>query len=226
MTSVGQAISRVRNVLKIVKEDAFITDRSIYSIILKYAKTLMEQDNRTVDLFKNTSLFKELPCMELKEVDRVEACCGAVKTACMFMRTKYELPEITSLSNGPLIRSVMSIDNSLKFYRTEPHIYSNLSKSPNFKYNKTKYYWIVGDHMFFPNFEGEAVKISAMFEDNISLNNFCDTHDERICIREQDKDFNIPEKLFSAIEKLVHQEMLITSQLPTDGADDNQNILR
>ena len=31
MTTIGEVISRVRNTLKAVKEDAFLTDRTIYS---------------------------------------------------------------------------------------------------------------------------------------------------------------------------------------------------
>ena len=31
MTTIGETISRVRNTLKAVKEDAFLTDRIIYS---------------------------------------------------------------------------------------------------------------------------------------------------------------------------------------------------
>ena len=35
MTSIGEAISRVRNTLKAVKEDPFLTDRVIYSSLIK-----------------------------------------------------------------------------------------------------------------------------------------------------------------------------------------------
>jgi len=44
MTTVGEAISRVRNVLKAVKEDPFMTDRFIYSIILKHSKALLKRE--------------------------------------------------------------------------------------------------------------------------------------------------------------------------------------
>ena len=44
MTTIGEAISRVRNVLKEVKEDPFLTDRTIYFAIQKYAKTLIKRE--------------------------------------------------------------------------------------------------------------------------------------------------------------------------------------
>ena len=49
MTTIGESISRVRNILKAVKEDPFMTDRLIYSIIIKYAKVLIRrQDNENM----------------------------------------------------------------------------------------------------------------------------------------------------------------------------------
>ena len=89
MSTVGDAISRVRNVLKIVKEDPFITDRFLYSLIMKYGKTLIYRDSKLKNIFKNSSLFKELPCVELIEVDTVEACCIGIKTGCTIKRSKY-----------------------------------------------------------------------------------------------------------------------------------------
>ena len=41
MTTIGEAISRVRNTLKAVKEDAFLTDRNIYFLLTKYGQTLL-----------------------------------------------------------------------------------------------------------------------------------------------------------------------------------------
>ena len=37
-TTIGETVSRVRNTLKAVKEDAFLTDRFIYSVVSKFAK--------------------------------------------------------------------------------------------------------------------------------------------------------------------------------------------
>jgi len=45
MTTIGEAISRVRNTLKAVKEDPFLTDRNIYFLITKYGKTLIKRED-------------------------------------------------------------------------------------------------------------------------------------------------------------------------------------
>jgi hypothetical protein len=48
-------ISRVRNTLKAVKEDAFLTDRIIYSSLLKYAQTLIKREDNQFRLMKISS---------------------------------------------------------------------------------------------------------------------------------------------------------------------------
>jgi hypothetical protein len=42
----------------------------------------------------------------------------------------------------------------------------------------------------------------------------------------QDKDFSIPEYLFTEIESMVQQEMMTLGKIPSDTADNSQNILR
>jgi hypothetical protein len=78
MTSVGESISRVRNILKAVKEDPFLTDRQIYFAIQKYAKTLIKREDNQYRLMKMSSIFKVLPYVELIDVDKVEAGCVGV----------------------------------------------------------------------------------------------------------------------------------------------------
>ena len=56
MTTIGEAVSRVRNVLKGVREDAFLTDRTIYYSILKYAKALIKREDNQFRLMKMSSI--------------------------------------------------------------------------------------------------------------------------------------------------------------------------
>jgi hypothetical protein len=61
MTTIGEAVSRVRNVLKSVKEDPFLTDRTIYYSILKYIKALIKREDNQFRLMKISSIFKVMP---------------------------------------------------------------------------------------------------------------------------------------------------------------------
>ena len=225
-TTVGEAISRVRNVLKSVKEDTFMTDRFIYSMLMKYAKTLIKRDSKIENIFKNESLFKEIPCLELITVDKVDACCISIKTNCTFKRTKEKLPKIQEMNSGAIIKSVSTLDYSHKLTRTQPDLYNFITKTSGFKYNKNKYYWIVNDYLFIPDVEWEAIRIQAMFEEDVNPLICSLGTDANDCTPEQERTLSIPEHMFSEIEQMVLNEILIGGKIPSDGADDNQNIFR
>lgn len=223
MTTINDSVSRVRNILKGVKEDIFMTDRFIYSIILKYAKMLIRRQDNEMKIFRVQSLFKTLPCVELVEVDKVEACCEGVRSQCTIMRTKERLPQILDGAYGPIIRTVASIDGSILLYHTYPSAYVRLTQSSGYKYNKNFYYWYLDGYLYFPNIQWEAVSVTALFEDNIALYT-CSSEDD--CALAQERQMPVPEYLFAEIEQYALKEILTTGSIPADSNDDSQNVLR
>ena len=112
MTKIGDVISRIRQITKAEVQDAFVTDRMIYSLVLKFAQLLMRRQDSTNKLKKFNSVWQSLPFVELIEVDKVEAKCSGIQSGCTIMRTKDKLPIFMEGYWGPLIRSVTSIDGS------------------------------------------------------------------------------------------------------------------
>ena len=141
MTTIGDAVSRVRNTLKAVKEDPFLTDRAIYSALTKYGQTLLKREDNQFRLMKISSIFKVLSYVELIDVDRVEAGCVGVTSGCYFKRTKDKLPTIFDGAMGPILRTVSSIDGSIEMNRTDPGTWVSITRSTTFKYNKRPYFW-------------------------------------------------------------------------------------
>jgi hypothetical protein len=223
-TTVGLSISRVRNVLKAVKEDPFMTDRFLYSLIMKYSKTLIKRESKMENIYKHKSLFRELPCVDLIDVDKVEACCTGISTGCTIKRSRYKLPALLSIDSGPVIRSVSTLDYSQDALDTLPSLYANMTKTSTFKYNKGNYYWFSEGHIYIPNVDWEAVRVDGIFDEDIS-GSLCNV-DPKDCIAEQDRELAIPEHLFSEIEQMVLKEVLTAGQIPSDGADDGQNVMR
>jgi hypothetical protein len=224
MTTIGDATSRVRNVLKAVKEDPFMTDRFLYSLIMKYAKMLIRRQDNEGKLIQHTGLFEVIPCVELIEVDKVEACCIGIRTGCTFRRTKEKLPTLFEGSLGPLFRAVTTVDGSTRLNQTHASTYQNMTHATTFKYNKAKYFWYIDGHIFVPDVEWEGIRIEAMFDDDVSALNCA--NDPKDCVNQQDRSVGVPEYLFAEIEQMVLQEILTSGQLPSDGADDSQNQLR
>jgi hypothetical protein len=220
MTTVGEAISRVRNTLKAVKEDAFLTDRTIYSLLLKYAKTLIKREDNQFRLMKISSIFKVMPYVELIDVDKVEAGCIGVYSGCYFKRSKEKLPSILDGMFGPIIRTVSSIDGTIELYRTDPGTWVSMTKTTTFKYNRSIYFWYLNGYLYIPNVDWDAIRVEAIFEGTIES---CDTDP---CEVKQEEQFALPEYLFSEVEQFTLQELTMTLKVPADSVDDSQNILR
>jgi hypothetical protein len=220
MTTVGEAISRVRNTLKAVKEDAFLTDRQIYSLLLKYAKTLIKREDNQFRLMKISSIFKVLPYIELIDVDKVEAGCIGVYSGCYFKRSKEKLPSILDGMFGPIIRTVSSIDGTIELYRTDPGTWVSMTKTTTFKYNRSIYFWYLNGYLYIPNVDWDAIRMEAIFEGKVES---CDSDP---CEVKQEEQFALPEYLFSEVEQFTLQELTMTLKVPADSVDDSQNILR
>jgi hypothetical protein len=226
MTTIRQVTSRIRNLVKASKQDAFLTDRFIYSLVMKHAKLLMRRQDSTNKLMKFSSVFKPLKFVELIDVNSAEADCLCINSTCTIKRTKDKVPNMIEGYFGPLIRSVTSLDYSQKltpvYHASE---YEKMIKQKTFKYNKEKYFWYLDGHLYFPNIEWDAVKLEGVFESNSDVNKYnCDTTDD--CVYIQDMSINIPEFLFSEIEQLVFKDLGLLLQIPTDQGHDMVNAVR
>jgi hypothetical protein len=223
MTTIGESISRVRNLVKAAKQDAFMTDRFIYSLIVKYAKLYIKrQDNLNIRL-KFSSLFRSLPCVELVETNKIEACCGSLPDSCKIMKTKEKIPIPFEGSYGPFIRTVSSIDGSIEVYRTQPAAFVSMTKTTAFKYNNQKYYWYMNGYLYLPNVEWPSIMVEGIFQDDISIF----TCEDDVCSIKQNQILPIPDDLFAEVEKQVLQDLMVDLQVPVDtNISDKQNILR
>jgi hypothetical protein len=220
MNTIGEAISRVRNNIKAVDTDSFITDRLIYSNIIKYAKLYIKQQTAQTVQSRFNSLYVKLPCVDLIEVDKVEACCD-VKSGVLIKRTKDKLPGIMEGAGGLLLRTVASVDGSEEVFRTTPQFYNAQQKTSAARYNKTKYYWYLNGYLYIPNVDWDSIAVEGIFENKLMPT--CDDP----CKAVQDEYLNIPSDLFAQIEQQVINDFLRMSQInPDNQQGDNQSQLR
>lgn len=220
MNTIGEAISRVRNNIKAVDTDSFITDRLIYSNIIKYAKLYIKQQTAQSVQSRFNSLYVKLPCVDLIEVDKVEACCD-VKSGVLIKRTKDKLPGIMEGAGGLLLRTVASVDGSEEVFRTTPQFYNAQQKTSAARYNKTKYYWYLNGYLYIPNVDWDSIAVEGIFENKLMPT--CDDP----CKAVQDEYLNIPSDLFAQIEQQVINDFLRMSQInPDNQQGDNQSQLR
>ena len=220
--TIGDVCSRIRTQVKAVRQDSLLTDRVIYTFVLKHAKWLMKREDSKNRLLSFNSVIQTLDFVELVEVDKVEARCTGIKSNCTIKRTKEKLPLFLQGYWGPLIRTIASLDGSEHLQPILPATYTTMSNSKNFKYNTTKYFWYMNDYIYFPNLEWDAVMIEGIFEDDIS--GFTCKDDS--CMQRQDQAFNVPDYLWGEIEQNVFKDLAGMIQVPSDTDNDKQSITR
>lgn len=220
--TIGDAVSRVRNQIKSVKQDAFLTDRFLYSVLLKHAKWLMKREDGKFKMLTFSSVVQSLDNVELIEVDKIEACCTGLQAGCTIKRTKDKLPVFMQGYLGPLIRNVTSVDGSQELVPVLPSTYIKLSNTTSFKYNKAKYYWYLNDYLYFPNLDWDSVRVEGIFEDDVS--SFTCTEDA--CIIRSDQNFNIPDYLHGEMEAAALKDLYAMYQIPIDITGDKQSNTR
>jgi hypothetical protein len=218
---IREATSRIKNTFKAVKQDAAgLSDRYIYSLVLKYGKALMRRQDNLNRLLKYNSVWKTLGCIELEKVDRNSCECPVL--GCSILRTKRKLPKLIDGYYAPLIRFVTSPDQSQELKPTTPIAYEKMLKQKNFKYNTAKYYWYLDGHLYFPNVDWDAVSLECVPEGDISSYTG-DPSDN--CVYTQDLDCPIPDFLFAEIEQLMAAELGINIRIPVDQQHDNINVI-
>ncbi len=223
--TIGDVISRIRNTVKGVNEDSFLTDRYIYSLYNTYGKQLVKEDSdkNGGNSTSMESLFETVPCVDLIDVDKIEACCSGIKTNCTIKRTKDKIPKVLEGSNGLYIGDVTSIDGSFIAVKTDAVMYTRMTNTTSFKYNKYFYYWYLGGYLYFPNVEWDAVSVMAIWSDSVEAL-LCDGDS---CKSKQDENSPFPEYLSGKIERMVLQDLGILLQVPQHvGGDNSQSPLK
>ena len=220
--TIGNIVSRIRNQIKASKQDFFLTDRVLYSFILKNAQWLLKREDSKTKLLGMSSVMQTLEYVELIEVDKVMAHCTGIKSNITIKRTKEKMPTFMQGYWGPLIRTIASLDGTDELQPVLPSTFIHLANSKNFKYNKTMYYWFLDDYIYFPNLEWEAVRIEGIFQDDIQ--GFTCADDD--CRIKSDQPFNVPDYLFGELEAATLKDLMGAAQFPSDMPNDKQNALR
>lgn len=220
-TSIGELISQIRNQSKVVNQDnRYISDRLIYSLIRKHFSLFIYREDSKMKVSKLKFLYTVLPCVELVEVDKIEAQCCGISSGCTIRRTKNELPPVFSGYSSPLLGDVTSLDGSMGFVMTTPAQYLNKMSQSDARYNKTKYFWVLGNHLYFPNIEWDAVKIEVV-PDAVDFDE-CGVVDP--CAKVQDLTFACPPYLLSTIQAEVLKDIGFLLQAPSDQVVDKQSV--
>ena len=218
--TIGEALSQVRNDLKQFTVDTRLTDRDIYTVMKSHSYWIIAQEADKLKISKQAHLFQSYTCAEIIPVPTVDPCCN-VQSRCRIYRTKEQLPGMFTDDSGQIIRTVTSVDWSENLQRTTFENFLRIQSDPDFKYNKTKYYFIRDNYMYFPTTQWRKINMLIYCDTDVSIYNKCDCSNENSCVKMQDRTWRVPDKLQAKIIDAVINEFAKTYMRET--YDDNAN---
>ena len=241
MATGRKLVSDVRGRHKLLSGDNRINDRVILSQVRASALLLIKRETNLRKLWSTDTVFTTIPCLEMKEVSISE--CASYVDECTIARSVYKIPRITEGNYQYVIQGVYSVNamggKGKKIKEISINRYINLLKLPIIK--KEEYFWISNGYLYITNPFIKAVRISALFEEDVPNNVLypdCDcgitvSLEER-CKNPLDKDFPLPGYLEKQVMDLVTKELLQTyfniktdvSEEGLDGQASNMTALR
>jgi len=230
MSTLRKLVSDIRGMQKLLSTDSLITDRVIASEIRNDALLLIKRETNLRKLWATDTLFTTLPCLEMCEVS-ISECCNYVDP-CSIARSKYKLPRISEGNYQYVIQGVYSINamsgQGKKIKEITINRYANLLRLPIIR--KEEYFWINNDYLYVTNSMVQAVRIAALFEEDIPNEvryPECDcgtpnVSDEDWCKNPLDRESFVPGYLEKQVLELTSQKLLATYfRIKTDLTQDN-----
>jgi len=231
MSTLRKLVSDIRGMQKLLSTDSLITDRVIASEIRNDALLLIKRETNLRKLWATDTLFTTLPCLEMIEVP-ISDCCDYVDP-CTIARSRFKLPRIAEGNYQYIIQGVYSINamsgQGKKLKEITINRYVNLLKLPIIK--NESYYWIMEGYLYISNPLLKAIRISALFEDDVPndlLYPECCCGEnivtEDFCMNPLDKPYGLPGYLQTQVLELTTKKLMSTyfatkTDLTEDGLD-------
>ena len=217
MSILRKLVSDCRSQHKLLSTDSLITDRAVASELKNNALLLIRRETNIRRLWATDTLFTTIPCLQLMEVP-VSECCDYADPHTI-ARSKLKLPRICEGIYQYVIQGVYSINamggRGKKLTEITINRYINLLKLPIIK--KDVYYWISNDYLYVSDPMVQAVRIAALFEEDVPnelMYPDCDCETSYTiddwCKNPLDKESFIPGYMEEQVLSMTSQKLLST----------------
>lgn len=207
MQTIREFCSTVRGHLNSSSDD-YIPYEMIYWVGINISSLFIKRDADNRKLFKNTSLFKKLECVELEPY---EEGCIQLGGCSNMMRSVKPLPTFYQSNFGSLIK-VYNLSNDVDYIEISVNKYKNIKNLP-FKPRKTKYYWIEDNYLILPDSEVERVNVFGMFTDPTIIS---DTNLSNNSCSILEQPFPCVDYLIGAVVEATVKQLSIMKNIPKD----------
>jgi len=214
MSTKRQVIDSLRNKLRERNADSNYTNKFLYQTLLEQAKWLIKREINKGTIYKSVSHFQTLLCQDVIETSIVDPCCP-IKTNCKIYRLKCKIPDFWTDEDGPIIKSITSVDGSTAWDITTPTTWQSIRLDPYQKKSKQMYTFYSDGYFWFPEHNPHKVNILGFWTDDVSDRNGCAENPP--CVRYLDTNFQLPDWLEAEMmAKAVELLAGVSKRLPED----------
>lgn len=217
-----QVCSDISDYLKANNVDDRISYRFILSELRDNAQNFIKQDADNRRIFKQSSLWKTLPCgVEFEEVSLI-SCIFDVAGCQLIMRSKTKIPKTYVTSYGDLIK-LTNLDGSGNYIQISPSDYQS-QKDRKYINKQNKYFWIIDDYIYIPDSYIEALRVTGFFKTDDYLSyGACASKN---CFKPLDMEFNCPDYLIKIVKDDTKRQLLARYNIVKDENPDLNNLTK
>ena len=193
-----------------------IDDKYSYRFILSElrdaAQNYIKQDADNRRIFKQSNLWKSIPCpIQMEEVPLVE--CDIEVDCTVIMKSVEKIPPTYATIYGNLLK-LSNIDGSGTYKQIFPADYQD-EVSRKYRDKSIVYYWVIDDYIYIPDKYIQNIKVIGFFKDHTYLK-IKDCLKSTSCIHPLDMEFNCPDYLVKVVKSDIESKLLQGSQKPVD----------
>lgn len=224
MKKIGEIIERVQNfyIKGGITDTTDLSNRLVYSKLLTVRERMMSQELKKKQKISNWS-YQTLPCVKLINIP-AHACPCITPIGCEVLRSEHKLPNVITGLVGEAIKSVTSIERSIKIDRVE---INSIGSQKGNKYTALKTnFFIHDDYLYLTTNTGiKVVTVLGLFADPVEASRFktyCDDcEDCQDCIDYMEEVFPIEGNLIDGLVELTIAEVAqsVASQRAQRAAD-------
>lgn len=194
-------------------DDSRLSKRHIYNKLLTTRALLLSREAKQKRKISNWN-YMVLPCVEIIEVPSNESCPCIPATGCNMYRSKHKLPRPIISLVSHMIKSVTTLDKTVKFTEMSlnQNIYSNGSKYAK----KTNRYILENGYLYLESpYPPIVVRVEFLPEDVVETQefiNYCTTDSDLCSFNILDMEFPIDGSLLDALVQLTYEELVVGFQ--------------
>lgn len=213
-----EAVSKIKNLLKLNNKDSRIPNRLILSELRTTARQLISQRLGERSLNNELNLYSIFDCIEFEKIDVISCPVIEFRRCGILMKSKKALPELLFSRLGSSLKNITTVDNEKQFNIVDINQYRR-NKSRKYKNeDEVDIYLGVDNHLYIPDEE-----IYALSAEGITLNTdeIDDCSGKNQCKSGWDYEFICPNKIEDYVFKQTLQT--IASTYGTIIQDSNPN---